>query len=275
VEQFDPRALAAVFVSFHASMAGFSFAGLTFLLAWSRSDELSGPAQAARQRALMAMATAVVVFLTAAAQYALTTANGDSATATWIMMVGTAPASICAAALLDFTIVVLFRAHGLVFATRIARRLFDFAYLTLAGYLLFASLGGTAAIAFAGVPIAQLPAWFLAAALVAVAVPMATVVVAPRWPLLARFAGGDDAFERLVLTVLAVVGSGLVVTAIAFVTQIEAVNAEIWIVLVLAALVGVSTSLCHTRFVLTQLLGETGIAPLSDGKTATEGAVSA
>src|SRR5690606_37882913 len=97
IDQFNPAALAGVYVSFNASMAGFSFAGLTFLLAWTRSDALAGPSHAARQQALLALATAVLVFIVAAAQYALTTGNASARTVAWIMNSSTAPASILAA----------------------------------------------------------------------------------------------------------------------------------------------------------------------------------
>lgn len=260
IDEFDPAVLAGVYVSFNASMAGFSFAGLTFLLAWTRSDALEGASGAARQRALLALATAVLVFIMAAAQYALATANAGDRTTAWIMTASTAPATITAAALLSFSISVLFRAHGLAFATRVSRRLFDFAYLMFGGYILMALLGATAAIAFDGVPIAGLPAWLLVAGLAAVSLPMGTAVLAARWPPLARIGSDDSAFERLVFTIIAVVLGGVAVNAIAYATQVRTVDTGLWIGIVLVGIVAVSASLGQTRLVLTSLLDEPTVA---------------
>jgi hypothetical protein len=264
IEQFNPAALAGVYVSFNASMAGFSFAGLTFLLTWTRSDALAGKSQAARQRALIALATAVLVFIIAAAQYALATANGGARTTAWIMTASTAPASILAAALLVFSIAILFRAHGLAFATSVSRRLFDFVYVMLGGYILMALLGATTQVAFDAVPMAQLPPALLVTAVLVVAVPMTTPVFASRWAPMARFVSGDRAFERLVFTMLGVVLGGLAVNAIAYATQVDSVDHAFWIGLVLVGLVGVSSTLALTRLVLTSLLDEPVAEPLEE-----------
>lgn len=264
IEQFDPAGLAGVYVSFNASMAGFSFAGLTFLLTWTRSDELSGQSQAARQRALLALATAVVVFIIASAQYALANGNAGARTTAWLMTASTAPASIIAAALLTFSITALFRAHGLAFATSVAGRLFDFVYLMLGGYILMALLGATAAVAFDGVPMAQLPPWLLVTSFIAVALPMATAVLASRWSPAARLASGDRAFERLVFTMLAVVLGGIAVNAAAYATQVDSVDGGLWIGLVFAGLIAVSATLAQTRLVLGALLSEPTVAALEE-----------
>ncbi len=245
-----------MYVSFNASMAGFSFAGLTFLLAWTRSDALEGTSGAARQRALLALATAVLVFIIAAAQYALATANAGDRTIAWIMTASTAPATIIAAALLSFSISVLFRAHGLAFATRVSRRLFDFVYVMFGGYILMALLGATAAIVFDGVPIARIPGWLLVASLAAVALPMGTAVFAATWHPLARIGSDDSAFERLVFTMIAVVLGGISVNAIAYATQAGRVEPALWIGIVLVGLEAVAVTLGQTRLVLASLLDE-------------------
>lgn len=249
-------------------MAGFSFAGLTFLLTWTRSDSLSGRSQAARQRALLALGTAVVVFIIASAQYALANGNASARTTAWLMTASTAPASIIAAVLLIFSLAALFRAHGLAFATSVARRLFDFVYLMLGGYILMALLGATAAVAFDEVPIAQLPPWFLVTAALAVALPMAASVLASRWPPATRLASGDRAFERLVFTMLAVVLGGIAVNAVAYATQVDSVHGGLWVGIVLVGLVGVSASLAQTRLVLVALLDEPIVEALEESAPA-------
>jgi hypothetical protein len=269
IDQFDPAALAGVYVSFNASMAGFSFAGLTFLLTWTRSDALAGKSEAARQRALIALATAVLVFIIAAAQYALATANAEARTTAWIMTASTAPASILAAALLVFSIAILFRAHGLAFATSVARRLFDFVYVMLGGYILMALLGATTEVAFDAVPMAQLPPALLMIASLVVAVPMTAAVFGTRSPPVAGFVSGDRAFERLVSTMLGVVLGGIAVNAMAYATQIDSVHTGLWVGLVLVGLLGVSATLALTRLVLTSLLDEPAAAPLEEPVPAT------